>query len=203
MSGKPASSPTSLRSLFPAAVYLAASGVHRAAKWFMGASTQTERVSDVLQSRREGRANMYTIQRDESAHRAIQVMNETGVHCLVAVCGRTRAFDGVVTVTDFIREVAVPLRDPLHVQVGQIMTPADRVAFVYPDNTLASAMEVMAAVGSHHLVVMQPECGGLELVATLSMWEILGLTRERLERDRASGLSKVMYASGIKDLGEP
>lgn len=200
MRGKPNAAPTSLRSLLPAAVYLAASGVHRAAKWVMGAQVHADRVSDVLRRRREERASLYTIERDESAHRAITVMNETGVYCLVAVGGAKRTFEGVVTVTDFVREVAVPLRDPMRVQVSQMMTPAARVAFVYPDNTLASAMEVMAAVGSHHLVVMQPRDDGLELVATLSMWEILGLTRERLERDRASGLSKVMFASGIKDL---
>lgn len=180
----------SLRGLLPIPLYLAASHVHDALKSrLLGAGEPpAPRVSDVLRRRRADRSPLYTIHRDASALDALREMEAMQVKCLVVV-GDAEPCDGVLTETDFIRRVALRERSPRDTPVHAIMTPMAATAFVFPDNTVSSCMEIMAAVGCHHLPVLTRDTS--RLTAVLAMGEILGLTRDVLEANRAVGLGKI------------
>lgn len=185
-------------------MYMAAATVHEVLKpWWM-ADSKPHKIADVLARRRPERDKLYALTAEDSAMDALQLMIDAHVKC-VAVVGDVLPFDGIFTDTDFLTKVAAAERKPSSVKIGQVMTPVQRTAYVYPDNSIESCMEIMASIRCHHLpVVTESEDA---LLAVVSMEEILGLTREaRQAIVESSGLTKMKEweerARGTRDMGQ-
>lgn len=159
-------------------MYLAAARVHQILKPWWLAEEGTHTVSDLLARRRPERNTLYAVLVEDSALEALQLMLDFHVKS-VAVIGERRPFEGIFTDTDFLRQVALGERNAREVAVGEVMTPLERTAYVYPGNSMESCLEIMAAMGCHHLPVVSEDEDAL--LAVIAMEEVLGLTREARE----------------------
>lgn len=96
---------------------------------------------------------------------------------------------GIFTTGDYLRRIAAPELCAHATSLGSVMTPIAKTAYAFEENTTDDALEILAAVGAHHIPVMSdvPEAGG-EILGILSQDELLGLTRAvREARSRKLG----------------
>lgn len=108
------------------------------------------------------------------------------------------ALVGMLTLSDFLERVALPKADADAVQCGQVMTPAESVAYVFADNSLQSCLSIMAEVRCHHLPVLsaEPSEGGV-LLGVVAMEELLGLTAEARSQSRGALADTIARLPGL------
>lgn len=170
-------------------MYMAAAKIHEALKPWWLADEGKHTVSDLLARRRPARNTLYAVTVEDSALEALRLMTDFHVKS-VAVVGERQPFEGIFTDTDFLHKVALGERQARDVAVGEVMTPLQRTAYVYPGNSVESCLEIMAAMGCHHLPVVAEDEDAL--LAVVAMEEILGLTHEAKQAIiDSSGLAKV------------
>ena len=88
-----------------------------------------------------------------SVKRAAEIMIKERIGSIVVV-NENNSLLGIVTRTDIIREVVAKGRDPEEITLGDIMTPNPH--FVYADESLERAAEIMGSYGIGHLPVLDP-----------------------------------------------
>jgi CBS domain-containing protein len=113
---------------------------------------------------------------------------------------------GLLTMTDYLKKVALAERPARTTSTGSIMTEMARTAFVFEDNDAESALYTMATVGCHHLPVLTDHPPTGQLVGVVSLPELMGLTyeqrEEHLRRGKVSG-HVVRYATKSATLFPP
>src|SRR5689334_24304158 len=122
-----------------------------------------EPVRSLLRSK--GRAQLCSIGPDETVFRAIELMSEKQIGCLVVLIGGQLA--GIVSERDYARKVILKGRSSQQTRVREIMTtPA---LFVTPEKTVADAMRIMTNRRVRHLPVLE----GDNIVGMLSIGDLV------------------------------
>lgn len=122
-----------------------------------------EPVRSLLKSK--GRNQVWSVTPDETVYRAIEIMSERQIGCLVVVIGGQLA--GIVSERDYARKVILKGRSSQQMQVREIMTsPA---LFVTPEKTVVDAMRIMTNRRVRHLPVLE----GDNVVGMLSIGDLV------------------------------
>jgi len=122
-----------------------------------------ESVRSLLKSK--GRNQVWSVTPDETVYRAIEMMSERQIGCLVVVIGGQLA--GIVSERDYARKVILKGRNSQETRVRDIMTtPA---LFVTPEKTVADAMRIMTDRRVRHLPVLERD----NLVGMLSIGDLV------------------------------
>ena len=122
-----------------------------------------EPVRSLLKSK--GRNQVWSVTPDETVYRAIEMMSERQIGCLVVVIGGQLA--GIVSERDYARKVILKGRSSQETRVRDIMTtPA---LFVTPEKTVADAMRIMTDRRVRHLPVLERD----NLVGMLSIGDLV------------------------------
>lgn len=98
-------------------------------------------------------AAVWSIAPDATVYRAIELMSEKRVGCLLVLVGGRLA--GIVSERDYARKVILQGRSSQQTQVREIMSKP--VLFVTPDQTLDEAMRLMTTRRIRHLPVLEGE----------------------------------------------
>jgi signal-transduction protein with cAMP-binding, CBS, and nucleotidyltransferase domain len=115
--------------------------------------------------RTKGRNQVWSIGPEETVFRAIELMSEKQIGCLVVVIGGQLA--GIVSERDYARKVILKGRSSQQTRVGEIMsTPA---LFVTPEKTVAESMRIMTNRRVRHLPVLE----GDNVVGMLSIGDLV------------------------------
>jgi len=115
--------------------------------------------------RTKGRNQIWSITPDETVYRAIELMSERQIGCLVVLSGGHLA--GIVSERDYARKVILKGRGSQQTHVREIMTkPA---LFVTPEKTVADAMRIMTSRRVRHLPVLE----GDNVVGMLSIGDLV------------------------------
>lgn len=61
---------------------------------------------------------------------------------------------GLVTESDVLRRAVAEDRSPSGTPLSRVMTPFADLAYAFPENSVESALQILAAVGAHHLPVL-------------------------------------------------
>ena len=114
--------------------------------------------------RTKGRA-IWSIGPEETVFRAIELMSEKQIGCLVVLVGGQLA--GIVSERDYARKVILMGRSSQQTRVREIMsTPA---LFVTPEKTVAESMRIMTNRRVRHLPVLE----GDNIVGMLSIGDLV------------------------------
>jgi len=114
--------------------------------------------------RTKGRV-IWSIGPEETVYRAIELMSEKGIGCLVVLTGGQLA--GIVSERDYARKVILKGRSSQDTRVREIMTtPA---LFVTPEKTVADAMRIMTGRRVRHLPVLE----GDSVIGMLSIGDVV------------------------------
>ena len=114
--------------------------------------------------RTKGRV-IWSIGPEETVFRAIELMSEKQIGCLVVLVGGQLA--GIVSERDYARKVILRGRSSQETRVREIMTtPA---LFVTPEKTVADAMRIMTNRRVRHLPVLE----GDNVVGMLSIGDLV------------------------------
>lgn len=135
------------------------------------------------------RGQLYSLPAAASAHDALALMLKENITAVLVQQGSTYA--GLFTQHDYLQRVGLPELPARDTPVHRVATPIDKVAYVFIDNTIESALEIMAVMGCHHLAVLDelPTAGGT-VVAITSQDELLGLTGALRDSRRAAAVAK-------------
>jgi signal-transduction protein with cAMP-binding, CBS, and nucleotidyltransferase domain len=115
--------------------------------------------------RLKGRNQVWSITPDETVYRAIEIMSERQIGCLVVLMGGQLA--GIVSERDYARKVILMGRSSQQSRVREIMTsPA---LFVTPEKTVAESMRIMTERRVRHLPVLE----GDNVVGMLSIGDLV------------------------------
>ena len=115
--------------------------------------------------RTKGRNQVWSVTPDETVYRAIEMMSERQIGCLVVLIGGQLA--GIVSERDYARKVILKGRSSQETRVREIMTtPA---LFVTPEKTVADAMRIMTNRRVRHLPVLE----GDNVVGMLSIGDLV------------------------------
>ena len=115
--------------------------------------------------RTKGRNQVWSITPDETVYRAIEIMSERQIGCLVVLIGGQLA--GIVSERDYARKVILKGRSSQETRVRDIMTtPA---LFVTPEKTVADAMRIMTDRRVRHLPVLERD----NIVGMLSIGDLV------------------------------
>lgn len=108
---------------------------------------------------------LWSIGPDDTVFRAIELMSEKQIGCLVVLTGGQLA--GIVSERDYARKVILKGRSSQDTRVREIMTsPA---LFVTPEKTVADAMRIMTGRRVRHLPVLE----GDAVVGMLSIGDLV------------------------------
>ena len=108
---------------------------------------------------------IWSIGPDDTVFRAIELMSEKQIGCLVVLTGGQLA--GIVSERDYARKVILKGRSSQDTRVREIMTsPA---LFVTPEKTVADAMRIMTGRRVRHLPVLE----GDAVVGMLSIGDLV------------------------------
>jgi CBS domain-containing protein len=102
--------------------------------------------------RQKGNA-VWSIAPDTTVYRAIELMSEKRIGCLVVMAGEHLA--GIVSERDYARKVILMGRSSQQTLVREIMSKP--VLFVTPEQTIDDAMRLMTTRRVRHLPVMEGE----------------------------------------------
>ncbi|MCU1339164.1 MAG: hrp [Bryobacterales bacterium] len=115
--------------------------------------------------RNKGRNQVWHITPEETVYRAIEIMSERQIGCLVVLSAGQLA--GIVSERDYARKVILKGRSSQQTPVREIMsTPA---LFVTPEQTVADAMRIMTTRRVRHLPVLE----GDNVVGMLSIGDLV------------------------------
>ncbi len=115
--------------------------------------------------RTKGRNQVWSIGPEETVFRAIELMSEKQIGCLVVLIGGQLA--GIVSERDYARKLILKGRSSQQTRVGEIMsTPA---LFVTPEKTVAESMRIMTNRRVRHLPVLE----GDNVVGMLSIGDLV------------------------------
>jgi CBS domain-containing protein len=115
--------------------------------------------------RMKGRNQVWSITPDETVYRAIEIMSERQIGCLVVLIGGQLA--GIVSERDYARKVILMGRSSQQTKVREIMTtPA---LFVTPEKTVCESMRIMTDRRVRHLPVLE----GDHVVGMLSIGDLV------------------------------
>jgi signal-transduction protein with cAMP-binding, CBS, and nucleotidyltransferase domain len=115
--------------------------------------------------RTKGRNQVWSIGPEETVFRAIELMSEKQIGCLVVLIGGQLA--GIVSERDYARTVSLQGRSSQQTRVSEIMsTPA---LFVTPEKTVAESMRIMTNRRVRHLPVLE----GDNVVGMLSIGDLV------------------------------
>jgi CBS domain-containing protein len=117
--------------------------------------------------RAKGRNQVWSVTPDETVYRAIEIMSERQIGCLVVLIGGQLA--GIVSERDYARKVILKGRSSQETRVRDIMsTPA---LFVTPEKTVADAMRIMTNRRVRHLPVLEGDnLAGMLSIGDLVNW---------------------------------
>lgn len=104
----------------------------------------------------------------ESVKKAATVMVQNNIGSIVVVDSNERLL-GIVTKTDIVRHVVASGLDPEKTKIGDIMT--SNPYYIFSDDPLEKAAEMMAANNIGHLPVLDSKSG--KLVGIITMTDIL------------------------------
>ena len=115
--------------------------------------------------RNKGRAQVCSIGPEETVYRAIELMSENQVGCLVVLIGGQLA--GIVSERDYARKVILKGRSSQQTRVREIMSsPA---LFVTPEKTVVESMRLMTERRVRHLPVLE----GDHVIGMLSIGDLV------------------------------
>ena len=115
--------------------------------------------------RNKGRNQVWSIGPEETVFRAIELMSEKQIGCLVVLIAGQLA--GVVSERDYARKVILMGRNSQQARVREIMsTPA---LFVTPEKTVAESMRIMTNRRVRHLPVLE----GDHVIGMLSIGDLV------------------------------
>jgi len=109
--------------------------------------------------------NVWSVAPDATVYRAIELMSEKQVGCLVVLSAGQLA--GIVSERDYARKVILKGRSSQQAQVREIMTYP--VLYVTPDQTMDEAMRIMTSRRVRHLPVMERD----EVIGMLSIGDLV------------------------------
>ena len=110
---------------------------------------------------------VWSVSPDTSVYRAIELMAEKHVGCLVVLSGGHLA--GIVSERDYARKVILMGRNSMQTLVREIMTKP--VLYVTPEQTIDEAMRLMTSRRVRHLPVLESETVvGLLSIGDLVNW---------------------------------
>jgi CBS domain-containing protein len=117
----------------------------------------------------KGRGQVWSITPDETVYRAIELMSERQIGCLVVLIGGQLA--GIMSERDYARKVILMGRNSQQTKVREIMTtPA---LFVTPEKTVAESMRIMTDRRVRHLPVLEGDhVTGMLSIGDLVNWVI-------------------------------
>lgn len=108
---------------------------------------------------------VWSIAPDATVFRAIELMSEKRVGCLVVLVGGQPA--GIVSERDYARKVILMGRSSQQTLVREIMSKP--VMFITPEQTVEDAMRLMTTRRVRHLPVME----GDEMIGMLSIGDLV------------------------------
>jgi CBS domain-containing protein len=112
---------------------------------------------------------------------ALSIMKRRGIHSLVVdLTEGSQVAYGIITTTDIRDKIAMPKRDPIATNVGEIMTTPVHTAS--PRWTLQQCAEEMHKLGIHHMPVLDDDGLAVGLISATDIfsaveeagWESLG-----------------------------
>ena len=109
--------------------------------------------------------DLHCVEADSSVHRAISIMSDEEVGCVMVMHGDK--FVGTVSERDYTRKVILKGRSSLGTRAREIMTPPE--ATVSPEDSLADGMRLLHEHRLRHLPVVD----GDRLVGVLSMGDLV------------------------------
>ena len=120
---------------------------------------------------------VHSITGDQSVHRAISLMSEHRIGCLV-VLDQHHKLAGIISERDYCRKVFLMGRNSSGTRVREIMT--NPVTTVSPDQSLRETMEIMTEQRIRHMpVVENGEVVGLLSIGDVVKW-VLGEQRQTI-----------------------
>lgn len=155
-------------------------------------------VEEILARRPYDRRTLYSLPQSSTAYDALQLMQRANITavCVTAECSPADVEScshrplGLFTQTDFLRRVALAERAPRAVQLREVMTPMERAVIAFSTDTVAKVMDAMAAAKCHHVPVLTDLPPQGQLLAVVSMAELLGLTRALRDMHAARAASR-------------
>ncbi len=141
----------------------------------------SEAVIDINQPVRlaleEKGSTVHSITGDQSVHRAISMMSEHRIGCLV-VLDNNQKLAGIISERDYCRKVILMARNSNGTRVREIMTAP--VSTVTPDKTLRETMELMTDKRIRHMPVVDGDnVVGLLSIGDVVKW-VLGEQRQTI-----------------------
>ncbi|HEY2843451.1 MAG TPA: CBS domain-containing protein [Bryobacteraceae bacterium] len=126
-----------------------------------------EPVRSVL--RNKGRSQVWSVAPDESVYRALEIMSERQIGCVVVLTAGQLA--GIVSERDYARKGILKGRGSQETRVREIMTtPA---LFVTPEKTVAEGMRIMTSRRIRHLPVLEGDTVvGMISIGDLVSWVV-------------------------------
>ena len=114
----------------------------------------TNRFDEPVRSLLRSKPNLlWSVSPETSVYRAIELMAEKHVGCLVVLSGGNLA--GIISERDYARKVILMGRNSMQTLVREIMTKP--VLFVTPEQTIDEAMRLMTSRRVRHLPVLEGE----------------------------------------------
>lgn len=126
-------------------------------------------------------SEVHTITGDQSVHRAISMMSENRIGCLV-VLDQHEKLVGIISERDYCRKVILMARNSNGTRVKEIMTTP--VTTVSPDQSLRETMEIMTDLRIRHMPVVEDgNLIGLLSIGDVVKW-VLGEQRQTIRELR-------------------
>jgi CBS domain-containing protein len=189
--------PTHDRMKLTANIYVGASRAYALLRAILPRAATPRRVADVLAERRVERQVIYSLPATASAYDALATMLDHGI-TVVVLSGPDGSPLGLLTQSDYLRRVALAELAPRATPAADVMTPLQQCAYVFKGNDVDSALHAMAVAGCHHLPVFDDLPPSGRMVAVVSLAELAGLTRSRLQASRARRSGDVLGGDSVR-----